>query len=166
MPTIANRLLRRGLAALVVLAAGALLALPGAHGQTKKSDSVVKFTALAEKPDSSGVQTVTVTMEVEKGWHTYANPVGNKDLDGSQTTVKFLAKQPVEVVKLTYPKGTLKPEKTLGDYFIYEGKVAITAQVKRTSGDTSPLEAHVTIQSCNDNTCLFPATVKVPVPVP
>ena len=66
-------------------------------------------------------------------------------------------------MKETYPKGELSPDKTVGNFFIYEGKVTITLQIKRASGDTSPLEANVAIQGCNDRGCLLPTTVKVPV---
>ena len=41
-----------------------------------KSDSVVKATAAAAKPDADGKQTVTLTLAIDKGWHLYANPVG------------------------------------------------------------------------------------------
>jgi DsbC/DsbD-like thiol-disulfide interchange protein len=161
MPKIATRLVRLALCAVV-----ALVAVPAVYGQSKKSDGVVKIAAKADKADSSGVQTVTITLDVDKTWHTYANPVGNKDLDGTQTTVTFQAMKPVEVVKLTYPKGTLEPDKTVGDYYVYTDKVTITAQIKRAANDTSPLEAHVYIQACSTRGCLLPATVKVPVSEP
>jgi DsbC/DsbD-like thiol-disulfide interchange protein len=160
MPKIATRLVRLALCAVV-----ALVAVTAVHGQ-KKSDGVVKIAAKGEKPDNAGVQTVTITLDVDKTWHTYANPVGNKDLDGTQTTVTFHAQKPVEVVSLTYPKGRLEPDKTVGNYFVYEDKVTITAQVKRTANDPSPLEAHVYIQACSTKGCLLPATVKVPVSEP
>lgn len=147
-----------------LLALAVLVVVPFVHAQ-KNSAGVVKIAAVAEKADGTGVQTVTLTLDHEKDWHTYANPVGNKELDGTQTTVKFAAKSPVEVVKLTYPKGKLEEDKVVGDYYVYEGKTTITAQLKRTPGDTSPLEASVFIQACNSKKgCLLPATVKVTVP--
>ncbi len=162
MPTLPIRLLTRGLPALLVLAV--FVAIPAAHGQAKKSDSVVKIAAMADKVDAAGMQTVTLTLDVEAGWYIYANPIGNKDLESTQTTVKFAAKSPVEIVTLAYPKGKEKEDKVVGDYAIYEGKVTITAKVKRTAGDTSPLEARVFLQSCSARGCLLPATVKLQVP--
>jgi DsbC/DsbD-like thiol-disulfide interchange protein len=132
--------------------------------QAKKSDSVVKTTATADKPDAGGMQTVTVTMNMEKGWHTYANPVGNKDLIDTQTVVKVAAKEPVELVKLAYPEGKVQKDSVIGDYMIYEGTVTIKAQVKRAKGDTSPLDVSVTFQACSERGCLLPATVKISVP--
>jgi hypothetical protein len=147
-----------------LLALAVLVVVPLAHAQ-KNSSAVVKIAATADKADPAGVQTVTLTLDHEKDWHTYANPVGNKELDGTQTTVKFAAGKPVEVVKITYPKGTVEPDATVGNYFIYAAKTTITAQIKRTAGDASPLEASVFIQACNNKKgCLLPATVKVSVP--
>jgi hypothetical protein len=147
------------LAMIAVLAGGGELAAQG-----KKSDAVVKVTATADKPDADGNQTVTVTMTTDKGWYNYANPVNNKGLVDAQTAVKVSAKQPVEVVKIVYPAGTLKKDSVIGDYMIYEGTTTIKAQVKRAKGDSSPLEVSVSLQSCDKDSCLFPATVKVSVP--
>jgi len=150
--------------ALGLLAAVAVLAgLPAAHGQAKRSDSYVKMSAVAEKADATGVQAVTVTLDVEKDWYIYANPINNKDLESTQTVVKFVAKQPVEVVSLTYPPGKVKMDAVVGDYAIYQGKVQVKAKVKRAAGDTSPLEASIFLQTCSEKGCLLPATVKVPV---
>ncbi len=142
----------------------ALVTVSAVQGQAKKSDAVVKIAAAADKADGNGVQTVTVTLNVDPAWHIYANPIGNKDLESTLTTVKFYAGQkPVEVVELAYPKGHVKEDKVVGDYAVYEGKVTITAKVKRSASDTSPLEARVFLQSCSVKGCLLPATVKVPV---
>jgi DsbC/DsbD-like thiol-disulfide interchange protein len=133
-----------------------------AQAQAKKSDSVVKATATADKPDADGKQTVTITLEIEKPWHLYANPVDNEDLTPVQTVVSLSAKEKLGNVKIEYPAGKLFAEKE-EKYKIYEGKVTIKAQVKRTTGDDSPLEVSVKVQACSDKTCLFPATIKIPV---
>ena len=52
------------------------------------SDSVVKATAVADKPGPDGKQTVTLTLAIDKGWHLYANPVGTDDLAPVQTVVR------------------------------------------------------------------------------
>lgn len=127
----------------------------------KKSDSQVKITTAASKIDGDGNQLVVITLDINKGWHAYANPVGNPDLRPSQTVVKVLSK--IEGAKIEYPQGKLHVDKTLGDYKVFEGKVAIKAAVKRAAGDTGPLELAITLQVCNDSTCLLPATVKLAV---
>src|SRR5262245_4417707 len=105
-------------------------ATPIALAQGTKSDSKVKVTATADKPDNDGKQVVNLVLQIEKGWHVYANPVGNKDLEASQTVVSVTAKNKPEV-QITYPEGVLIPDKVVGDYKVYEDKVTIKATVKR-----------------------------------
>src|ERR1700674_4109437 len=88
------------LAGAVSLAILVLVAAP-VSGQIKKSDSVVKVTATADKPDREGNQTITITLDIDKPWRIYANPVNNGMLASAQTTVKITSV--VENVKLTYP---------------------------------------------------------------
>ena len=133
-------------------------------GGAKKSDSVVKTTAEAAPPDAEGKQVVTVTMEIESGWHTYANPVGQDDLASVQTTVTVTGKTKLTNVKVEYPAGKEIDDKVLGKYRIYEDKVEIRATVKRMPDDKNPLEVTVKFQSCTEKQCLLPATVKLKVP--
>jgi DsbC/DsbD-like thiol-disulfide interchange protein len=134
--------------------------------QAKKSDSVVKATAKADKPDADGRQTVTITLDIEKSWHTYANPVGNEDLGPVQTTVLINAKAKPESVKIDYPAGKLVVDSMLGNYKVYEDKVTLKAQVRRAKGDTSPLEISIKVQACSDaeKKCYLPATIKITAP--
>jgi hypothetical protein len=136
------------------------LVFPGtAAGQGVKSDKVVKASAKADKPDAEGKQTVTITLNVEKPYHLYANPVGNDMLKSAQTAVKFPGK--VDVVKIDYPAGTLHKDNVAGNYNIYEGKVTIKATVRREKGAAGPLQLTVKIQACTDKNCLLPATLKL-----
>jgi len=150
-----------------VLALVLLAVLVGDKGtalaQAKKSDSVVKVEAKADKPDADGKQTITITLDIEKPWHIYANPVENEELDNAKTVVNVASKKKLENIKVTYPAGKLQKEQT-GSYKIYEGKVTIKAQVKRARGDNGPLEVAVKLQACNDKTCLFPVTIKKELP--
>lgn len=141
-----------------------LITMPGAFGQGKKSDSVVKVTATATKPDDDGKQVVTVTLAHDSGWHTYANPVGQEDLANAQTVITVSAKTKPEDVKVEYPAGKLVKDKVVGDYKVYEEKTTIKAVIKRAKGDTSPLEVSVKFQACTEKQCLVPATVKLTVP--
>ena len=140
----------------------ALAALAGAaQAQLKKSDTVVKAEAKADKPADDGTQVVTVTLTIDKGWHLYANPVGNADLADSQTTVSVSSKNKVQDVKVEYPEGKLVKDKVVGDYKTYEGKVTIKATVSRAKGDTEPLDMAVKVQACSESQCLLPATVNL-----
>jgi DsbC/DsbD-like thiol-disulfide interchange protein len=159
-----ERISRRTLCCLGALLAGlTLVALPGSvSAQGKKSDSVVKVTASADKPTAAGQQTVTINLAIEKGWHIYANPVGLEDFADNQTVVKFTGKE----AKIDYPAGKLEIDKVVGSYRVYEDKVAIKAVVKR-GKDTGPLEFTVRLQACSSGAggrCLLPATIKATVP--
>jgi hypothetical protein len=126
------------------------------------SDSKVKVTAKAEKPHADGTQVVTVTLDIEKDWHTYANPVGNETLARNATKVT-LDKIKADDVQIEYPAGKLVKDPTEGDYYIYEGQVEIKAKVKREKDDTAPLKLKVHIAACNDKKmkCLPAATVEL-----
>lgn len=122
------------------------------------SAEVVKITAKAEKPDADGKQAVTITINIDKPWHIYANPVELDTLASVQTNVKVLSK--VEDAKFTYPAGILVKDDTVGNYRKYEGTITIKGTVRRARGDTSPLEMSMKIQACDDAKCRLPSTVK------
>lgn len=151
---------------LAVLSAAVVLAGTAAEllGQAKKSDAEVKVTAKGDKPSSDGKQLVTVTIEINKGWHLYANPVGDESLLPVQTVVTVSGKEKPQDVKVEYPAGKQIEDKDLKiKYRVYEDKVEIKAHVHRAKGDTGPLEVSVKLQACSDKSCLQPATVKVPM---
>ena len=160
-----NRISTRCVIGVLALALPALLLCNAgtALGQAKKSDGVVKVDATADKPDADGKQTITITLDIDKTWHVYANPVQNEDLTSAQTVVSVSSKGKLENVKVEYPAG-----KDFGDkdekFKIYEGKVVIKAQVKRASGNNEPLEVTIKLQACNDKSCLVPSTIKKEVP--
>jgi DsbC/DsbD-like thiol-disulfide interchange protein len=139
--------------------------LPNLLAGGKRSDSEVKVTATASKPGADGEQVVTVKMNINKGWHIYANPVGNGELTSAQTTVKIAAKTAPKDVKVDFPKGKVKEDKLVGNYLVYEDQVTIKAKVHRAEGDTSPLEVTVGFMACHaKGVCLTPAKVKLTVP--
>jgi DsbC/DsbD-like thiol-disulfide interchange protein len=142
-------------------AALALLICAGlSTANAQNSDTVVKINAVADRPDEAGNQSVTITLEIDKPWHLYANPVGNDTYVPVQTKVTF---KDVEDAKITYPPGKLEKDKD-GDYRIYEGKVVIKAQVKRGKEKTGPLEYSIKVQACKEGTCLLTSTVKKSIP--
>src|SRR5438552_4010740 len=75
--------------------------------QGKKSDSKIKVTAKATTPDADGKQTITLTVAIDKGWHLYANPVGNEMFAENKTVVTVTGKVKLQAVKVAYPQGTL-----------------------------------------------------------
>jgi uncharacterized protein len=140
---------------------------PAATGGAEKpattdSASKVKATAEAGKPDKDGNVTLTLTLDVEKGWHVYANPVDNDMFEAAATTVKVAAKGKDLKAKVEYPKGTAHEDKAVGEYKVYEGKLTIKATVPR-GKDDGPLEVSIKVQSCDGMKCLLPGTVKLKV---
>lgn len=160
-----SRMSTRYVVGLLALALSAILLCDAgkALAQAKKSDGVVKVDATADKPDADGKQTITITLDIDKTWHIYANPVENEDLTSVQTVVSVASKGKLDDVKIEYPTGKLQGEK--GEkYKVYEDKIVIKARVKRASGNDSPLEVTIKLQACNDKTCLVPATIKKELP--
>jgi hypothetical protein len=149
---------------LIPLVVVALLAATSLAAAPMTSDSVVKATAKADKPGDDGKQTVTITLEIDKGWHVYANPVGLEDLAAAQTEVSVAGKAKVNGIKIDYPAGTEIKDKTLGNYRVYEGKVVIPIAVTRAKDDAGPLELTIKLQACNSKTCLLPGEIKVTAP--
>lgn len=132
----------------------------------EKSDSKVKAKASATKLTADGKQTVTITLEIEKGWHIYANPVGDDDFEPNRTRVNITAKEKV-VSNVKYPPGKQKIEKIGKDEVkikIYVDKITIQSEITRAPGDTSPLQISIDVNSCNEGTCLAPGTVKLTLP--
>ncbi len=139
-----------------------LAATPFAGAAPKESKEAVKITATADKPDADGKQTVTITLEIDKDWHLYANPVKNAMMTDSQTVVKILANnKELADTQIKYPAGKEKKDADFGNYNIYEGKVEVTATVRRAKDDTTPLEISLQISACDDKKCLLPSTVKM-----
>lgn len=144
----------------------ALLGMAAALSQFEalavKSDSEVKVSAKATKPDASGKQVITVTMDINEGWYIYANPVKNKEMLNQQTILNIEGIAP-EKVEVRYPSGKEKSSE-LGIHNIYQGKVAIQAAVQRSSDDAA-LEVGVTFMACHEKgKCLLPAVVKFKLP--
>lgn len=156
----------RRLLTLALLAAVALL-----HGTSfsqdppKKKDSSgkVNVKATASKIGADGTQTITLNLTIEKGWYIYANPVGNEDFKGNETTVKVISKPAPAEVKTNYPAG-----QKYDTYNVYKEQVTLTTVVRRAAGDTAPLQLSIHVNSCSSDSmiCLLPGEIKVTVPNP
>jgi len=154
---------RHGLAAVAALALAGMIAASAWSDPPKgrKSDAVVKVTATGEKPDAQGKQVVALTLRMDKGWHTYANPTG---ADGLVPTTVQVNDSNARLVQVTYPEGRLVVDKDFGKYRVYEDQIVIKAVVQRTPGNAGPVALTVKLQACDKDTCLQPATVNLTVP--
>jgi DsbC/DsbD-like thiol-disulfide interchange protein len=132
----------------------------------KSSESKVKAKATS-KAGADGQQTVSVMLTIDKGWHIYANPVGNENFETSRTRITVKAKDKV-TANVEYPVGTVHgtgKEK----YNVYENSVTIPIKVTRTMGDASPLQITIQVNACyeeKDGTgglCLPPGKIELTV---
>jgi DsbC/DsbD-like thiol-disulfide interchange protein len=151
----------------LVFALFACLALTGfarAVSGDDTSDKKIKATAAATKLGADGKQTVTITLDIEKGWYIYANPIktNTEVLENNQTKVVIKSKDKVKA-SVKYPAGKQKKDGRY-EFDIYEGKIVIEAEVQRTAGDTAPLQISIDVNTCRKNECLLPGTVMLTVP--
>jgi DsbC/DsbD-like thiol-disulfide interchange protein len=142
--------------ALGVATAGLLVQTGAAGG---KLDPVKVEVAPAKS--ENGNTHVVINVSIDKGWHIYANPVGNEDLEPAQTEVVVrVGGKVLKNAKVKYPTGTKHTEKGVGTFQIYEDKVAIPVLFPET---VALVEVSVRFQACDANKCLPPKTVKLGV---
>jgi hypothetical protein len=151
---------------LLALAAAVVLAgvVPAQENNRPRTVAdYVKVTAEAGKPDPSGKQVITLTLDIDKQWHLYANPVGNEIFEYSQTVVTVTGKKKPASVKIDYPPGV--EMNCFGESFrVYKNKAVIKATVQRAEGDTGPLEVAVVCNGNDGQHCYIPGKKRLTVP--
>jgi uncharacterized protein YyaL (SSP411 family) len=128
------------------------------------SADVVKAMATLGPPDKDGKRALSVTLQIDKPWHTYANPVENDELEGARTTVDVYAGGKKLPAKIDYPKGMAEKDEKGAEYRVYAGEVTITGTV--TAADATDFEVRIKVQACTtgeNGRCLQGATLKLPV---
>jgi len=146
---------------LAIVGAFSLLGAAALSGE--KSDTKVKAAATSKKSGTDGKQTVTITLDIEKDWYIYANPLNaNTDVLNENVTRVFVKGKDKVQTTIKYPPGKQK-ELDKYKYDTYEGKVVIQADVVRTMGDGSPLEVSIHVNACRKAECLLPAVIKLQV---
>ena len=140
-------------------AALTFLILPLALFAQVDSTSKVKVTTKLGKLDAKGCREVQVSLKIAKGWYVYANPVGDRLLEGAETVLTF--PKDVKVLRIKYPKGEPRVVASI-NHRVYEKEVTLKALIcpKR---KTSPIPIQVHVQACDDvkGLCLLRGTVKV-----
>jgi hypothetical protein len=148
-----------------LVALALVLAVAGPAGaQGRKLPDGIKVTAKADKVGPDGKQVVTVTLEMDKKWYTYANPAGLEDLVDYAMKVTVKGHNQLRSVRVDYPVGELVKNEVVGDYRIYRGKVVIKAHLQRAEGDTGPVEVTAWFNPRTNSLCMPPVRVKLPVP--
>jgi DsbC/DsbD-like thiol-disulfide interchange protein len=154
------RVLRLAPLALALAVCFVVCSLSVAQGG-KKSDSVVKAKARVENQQGNKA-TIVVHLDIQKGWHLYANPVGHEDLTPSQTVVTVGGVK-ADSISIKYPAGIAKQDKILGKYNVYEDQVEIRATVERQAANM-PVEVGVRLSACDDKHCLPPSKIQMTLP--
>ncbi len=102
----------------------------------------VQVSAEAGKIDNAGRQAISLSLQIEKGWHLLANPSGLPDLERYETRVTVEGKG-VSAVKVVYPRGIEVEDEVLGKWKKYEGKVGIRIELQRDGRAGEPVEIRV-----------------------
>ncbi len=135
---------------------------PCAAGQPPSFPRRVKARALPGNAAPKGHRTILLTLEIEKGWFIFANPVENKDLRIAQTRVTVTTPG-AKLTRIDYPRGAKVADPFIGDYRIYKGKVEIvlTVQVKQA---TVPIELLLKCHPMTEEKGSLPEQLKLKVP--
>ena len=109
---------------------------------------------------------VEVQLELAEGWHINANPASWDLL--IPTTVSVSPDASVEILSVTYPKGTpLHADWKDAPISVYEGDVTVKMQLKLKQGETIenafPLKIDVRYQACDADRCTPPSTATIPL---
>lgn len=142
----------------------ALLILPAI---TAANDKVAPRVFLSvDKLPAGGTCDVAILLEVEEGWHVYANPV--KADWQIPTSLKVASKNGTTLSHTLYPAGeqmTVQGEQIS----VYEGRVLLFATLNvpaTAAGTQEELSFQIRYQPCNDSQCLAPTTVSKPGAIP
>lgn len=111
---------------------------------------------------------IAVVLEVDPGWHINTNPAYPDFL--IPTTVSIRSDQGTTLESLKFPKGKdLKVDGLKDAYKVYDGKVTIFGELvvpKSAAGKQEAFELHIRYQSCDDEHCERPRTLKFAGSVP
>ncbi len=143
----------------------------GSEPAARAGPSHVKATARwldTRSPSTSGLLRAVVSLEIEPGWHIYANPAGDPLMKPTSLTLN----EGTSAAKLTveYPPGKTGPGGTpdARPPLVYEGKVELPIRLSLTSEGLSSnltLRLKLGFQACDDGVCLPPASLMVPLEV-
>jgi uncharacterized protein len=142
---------------------------PEDAGSKKTPDRVTATAFLSTSRLPAGDRCrIAVVLEVEPGWHINTNPAYPDFL--IPTTVSIRSDQGTTLESLKFPKGKdLKIEGLPDAYKVYDGKVTIYGELvipKTAAGKQEAFELHIRYQSCDDEHCERPRTLKFAGSVP
>jgi uncharacterized protein YyaL (SSP411 family) len=111
---------------------------------------------------------IAVVLDIDPGWHINTNPAFPDFL--VPTTVSIRSSQGTTLESLKFPEGKqLQIEGLPEPYIVYDGKVTIFGELvvpKSAAGKQEMFELHIRYQSCDDEHCERPSTLKFSGSVP
>ena len=137
----------------------------GPRSSTELID-LATHTSLDQVPAGSSVD-IAVVLEIQPGWKVNSNRPTLDFLIGTELSVA--AQDGLVVEQTLYPEGKLQ-ELGFADepLSVYEGRVVIYLRVQ-TDASLAPgdyeLSASLRVQGCDDNVCLAPSSLAVPIPI-
>ncbi len=130
----------------------------------ESTQSLVTATAKVKTPTKDRQIDVEVEVKIAKGWHINANPAGQDNL--IPTTITVAEDTPFEIVDVNYPKGkSVQFAFSTESLNIYEKTLTIPLKLKpnTTIKKNTPITLKFNYQLCNDNECLLPQTLDIPL---
>lgn len=108
-----------------------------------------------------------VMVQVADGWHVNAHEPAQQYFIG--TTLDIVPREDLRVEAAYYPDPLFRTFGFTDDTLaVYEGEIAIILAARASEAlatGTHILQSRLRIQACNDEVCLRPSTVEVPIPV-
>lgn len=107
---------------------------------------------------------VAVVAELEPGYHLY----GPEEPPPTGTVVEFQESAAFEPGAIHYPDPIRRDLSGLGEFDLYEGRVAIRIPLDAVTTDSGTTEASVLVryQLCTDNACSAPTSTTLEIEVP
>ncbi len=150
----------------ITLALFVLIACLSATGAAQGSDKVVRAKA-GQSPYriKPGVAApIEVIIDIGAGYHINSNRPAEEFLIGTALKLDKLAG--ITTTRVVYPKAKLQKfqfsEKPMS---VYDGRVVLKFTARAASAGNYTLKGKLTVQACNDEACLRPATINIDIPI-
>jgi uncharacterized protein YyaL (SSP411 family) len=133
------------------------LARAGAVEKVSPQDTAQHVAASARLRPAAGAVLLELTLRVEAGWHVNANPASFNYLVPTRLLIEGAVPR-----RIAYPPGKSFRARFAPEAIrVYEGEVTILAEFP--PGAASRLRARLSVQACNEEVCLAPSTLAVPL---
>lgn len=138
---------------------------PGGLASESKVEAFVE--ALPERWEAGETYDLTLVLEIEENWHVNANPASMEFL--IPTSLAIQPETTATLESVDYPQGHGFQVAQLDEKIdVYEGEVQIPFTVRLDSSlepGQHDVNAVVSIQACDDQTCLAPGEIVITLPV-